>query len=326
MPSLPTQRDGLPAGDGGERPPEPADGLARAVDYEARHGAGADRALVLGGGGIFFIAWQVGYLMGLRKRGVDLAQARIVVGTSAGALVASILTAGKLPLFSREVGVLGKLAGMLAPSTELQPSQVRALRLFTDATEASAETVRHIGHAALAAQGEPAAKLRRSVGLVLGPGGRKWPAPSLHIVTVDAYSGERLVVTAAAGVSAARAAAASAAVPGLFGPQTVRDRRCMDGGASGSGTHCDLVAGAGRAVILALAASAPAEKARMTVPAGGFEREVRALAAAGTETLVRGPRSVDVAALMSPKSVPGALATADEQAESDAAAFREFWG
>ncbi|HZL63828.1 MAG TPA: patatin-like phospholipase family protein, partial [Thermoleophilia bacterium] len=167
MPSSPRQRDGSPAGDGGERPPEPADGLARAVDYEASYGAGADRALVLGGGGIFLIAWQVGYLMGLRKRGVDLAEARIVVGTSAGALVACILTGGKLPLFSREVGVLGKLAGMLAPSTDLRPSQARALRLFRDATEASAETVRHIGHAALAAQGEPAAKMRRSVGLVL---------------------------------------------------------------------------------------------------------------------------------------------------------------
>ena len=280
---------------------------------------------MLGGGGVFFIAWQVGYLMGLRKRGVDLAEAGIVVGTSAGALVACILTAGKLPLFSREVGVLGKLAGMLAPSTDLRPSQVRALRLFTDATEASVETVQRIGHASLAAQGEPAAKLRRSVGLVLAPGGRRWPAPSLNIVTVDAYSGERLVVTAAAAVSAARAAAASAAVPGLFDPQPIRDRRCMDGGVSGSGTHSDLVAGAGRVAILALAASAPPENARMTVPAGGFGREVLALAATGTETLVRGPRSVDLATLMSPKSVPVALAMADEQAESDAAAFREFW-
>jgi NTE family protein len=186
MARLPTRSDRSTLGDGGERPPEPADGLARPVDYAARYGAGADRALVLGGGGVCFIAWQAGYLMGLRKRGVDLSAAQMVVGTSAGALVASILTAGKLPLSSREVGVLGKLAGVLAPSTDLRPSQVRALRLFTDAADASAETVQRIGHAALAAKGEPAAKLRRSVGLVLGPGGRKWPAPSLHIVTVDA--------------------------------------------------------------------------------------------------------------------------------------------
>ena len=64
MPRLPTQRNGAPVGDGVKRPADPADGLARPVDYAARYGAGADRVLVLGGGGIFFIAWQVGYLMG----------------------------------------------------------------------------------------------------------------------------------------------------------------------------------------------------------------------------------------------------------------------
>ena len=35
---------------------ETSDGLARPVDYGARRGAGNDRVLVLGGGGIFFIA------------------------------------------------------------------------------------------------------------------------------------------------------------------------------------------------------------------------------------------------------------------------------
>jgi NTE family protein len=284
-----------------------------------------DRALVLGGGGIFFIAWQVGYLMGLRKRGVDLTNARLIVGTSAGALVASIVSAGRLPLFSREVGVLGRLAGVLAPTADLRPSQERALHVFAEATEARSETVRQIGHAALAAQGMSATRFRRSVGLVLGPAGRTWPAPSLNIVTVDAYTGERLVVTGRAGVSAVRAAAASASVPGLFDPQPIRDRRCMDGGVSGSSTHSDLVAGAGRAMIIALNASISQETALMTVQPGSLDEEMEALAAAGTEAFVRGPRAVDPAALMSSKAVPGALAMADEQAEEDAAAAGEFW-
>lgn len=63
----------------------------------------------------------------------------------------------------------------------------------------------------------------------------------------------------------------------------------------------------------------------MTLPLGSFEREMRALAAAGTEALVRGPRTVDAATLMSPQSVPSALAMADEQADADAAAVGEFW-
>lgn len=306
-------------------PSETSDGLAKPIDFQARRGAGSERALVLGGGGIFFIAWQVGYLNGLRKRGVDLTNAELVIGTSAGALVAGIVTAGKLASFSREVGVLARLAGVLAPESARRPSQERALTLFSDAADADPETVRSIGFAALAAHGESAAKLRRSVGLVLGPGSAKWPAPALRIVTVDAYTGERLVVTAAAKVSAARAAAASASVPGLFEPQPILDRRCMDGGVSGSGTHSDVVAGAGRAVVLALNASMPQESARMTVPVGSFAREMQALAHAGTEVMVRGPRAVDPATLMSPKSVAGAIAMADEQAEADAAAIGEFW-
>lgn len=311
--------------DDGKRPTARSDGLATPVDFQARRGAGSERAVVLGGGGIFFIAWQIGYLNGLRKRDVDLTNAELVVGTSAGALVASIVTAGKLASFSREVGVLAKLAGVLVPGATRRPSQERALNLFSDAADADPDTVRRIGFAALAAHGESAARFRSTVGLALGPGSAKWPSPALGIVTVDAYSGERLVVTCGAGVSAARAAAASASVPGLFEPQPVLDRRCMDGGVSGSATHSDIVAGASRAVVLALGASMPPERAGGTLAVGSFDREMQALADAGTETLVRGPRTVDPAALMSPKSVPEALAMADEQADDDAATVGEFW-
>ena len=214
---------------------------------------------------------------------------------------------------------------MLTPATGLRPSQSRALRLFSEAADASAETLRGIGFAALAAQGESATRFRESVGLVLGPGSGTWPAGSLSIVTVDAYTGERLVLTSAAGVSAARAVAASASVPGLFDPQPVHDRKCMDGGVSGSGTHSDIVAGAGRAVVISLGASNPPEKAWGTLSAGSFAREMQALAGAGTQAVARGPRKVDSATLMSPKSVPGALAMGDEQAHEDAATIGEFW-
>jgi predicted acylesterase/phospholipase RssA len=115
-------------------------------------------------------------------------------------------------------------------------------------------------------------------------------------------------------------------VPGLFEPQPIRDRRCVDGGVSGSGIHGDLVAGARRALVISLSASAPPGPARVTVPVGGFDRELQQLAEAGTETLSRGPRDFDPSALMSLKSVPDALAMADDQAAEDAAAVGEFWG
>ncbi len=295
------------------------------IDYGARHGAGRDRTLVLGGGGIFFIAWQAGYLNGLRRRGVDVGNAEIVVGTSAGAVVAGVLAAGRLASFSRTVGMLAKVNGVRDPIANLRPSQQRALRLFSEAGEASPETLRGIGFAALAAKGEPASALRARMRLVLGLKSGKWPDPALNIVTVDAYTAERLVLMGSAGVSVARAAAASASVPGLFEPQPIHDRRCVDGGVSGSGIHGDLVAGARRALVISLAASAPPGPGRVTVPAGGFQRELQQLAEAGTETLSRGPNDFDLSALMSLKSVPEALATADDQAAGDVAAIREFW-
>ena len=44
-------------------------------------------ALVLGGGGITGIAWEIGVLAGLAEAGVDLSGADLVVGTSAGSVV-----------------------------------------------------------------------------------------------------------------------------------------------------------------------------------------------------------------------------------------------
>lgn len=47
------------------------------------------RALVLGGGGVTGLAWEVGVLQGLHERGLDLHAWDLVVGTSAGAVVGS---------------------------------------------------------------------------------------------------------------------------------------------------------------------------------------------------------------------------------------------
>ena len=48
-------------------------------------------ALVLGGGGITGIAWETGVLTGLRRGGVDLTAADLVVGTSAGSVVGTLV-------------------------------------------------------------------------------------------------------------------------------------------------------------------------------------------------------------------------------------------
>src|SRR5215213_10286382 len=58
------------------------------------------RAVVLGGGGVTGVAWEIGLLHGLAEHGVDLSRADLFVGTSAGSVVAAQITEGT-PLAER---------------------------------------------------------------------------------------------------------------------------------------------------------------------------------------------------------------------------------
>ena len=307
--------------------PDPAnESLARPFSFDARYGAGKEHALVLGGGGVYFVAWQVAYLNGLIKRGVELDKAEIIVGTSAGSLVASILANGGIKRFGKQVDWISRvpaLVGLLAPAANFHPSQQRAIEMFRTADNNRPETIRSIGHAALAAHAPSPAEMRRSTGFAIAA--RGWPSDALHITAVDTYTGERLVITSDAGVSSIRAAAASSAVPGVFSPQPIHDRRCMDGGVSGSGTHCDLVAGAGRALVISLTAALKPEVAGMTIQPTNLADELTELHRAGTKAFARGPNKVDITRLMDPTATPEAIALGEEQAANDAVEMAAFW-
>lgn len=308
-------------------PHTPGDRLAVPVDMSAGHGDGLGTTLSLGGGGVYFVAWQVTYLYELARRGVDLGGADRVVGTSAGSVVASVLEAGNLSRLHTELKLLSRLPqlmGALAPAADLKPSQLRARDLFAVAPDADPERIREIGRAALAATGPGVGVMPRNIALLLGS--RRWPSSTLHITCVDAYSGERCVVTSTAGVRVARAVAASSAVPGLFPPQPIADRRCMDGGVSGTGTHLDLLAGSARAVVLGLTDGVGETGGAMTVAPGSIERELDALRATGTEVIFRMPEAVDLETLMDPTAVPQAIEMARRQAAADARELQTFVG
>ena len=302
-----------------------ADGLARPRDMSAGYGDGLGYGLSLGGGGLYFVAWQVAYLSRLAEAEVQVNGADRVVGTSAGSLVSSVLEAGNLGRLHKELKVLSRLPrllAVLAPSSDLFPSQIRARDLFGSAQNAEPELVREIGRAALAAQAPAPSVMPRNIGLILAS--RRWPSAALHLTCVDTYTGERCVVTGTHGVKVARAVAASSAVPGLFSPQPVLDRRCMDGGVSGSGVHLDLLAGASRAVVLCLSDGMGVEQGAMTVAPGSIMSEVEALQDTGTKVFFRTPESMDLDRLMDPAAVPDAIAMARRQADADAAELRTF--
>jgi NTE family protein len=300
------------------------DGLAQPISFDARYGAGVDRALVLGGGGVVFVAWLTAYLRELTARGVAVADADRVVGTSAGSVLATVVAAGHLERFAKVIRVVEQrpsLIGRLAPAAELTPSQQRAVDLFEHAADADPSVIRAIGAAALAARTPGFNRLPSSV--VLMTQTWQWPPRSLVVSAVDAYSGERLALQHGSGVPLPRAVAASASVPGLFAPQPIGDRRAMDGGVSGTGIHADLVAGARRALVFPIVGDVP--EGRMTMTPGGTGREIAALRASGTEVEVRHSRLPGTTNLMDPAEVPAALALGAEQAGEDAPALADFW-
>jgi NTE family protein len=300
------------------------DGLARPIAFDARYGDAVERGLVLGGGGVVFVAWLTAYLAELERSGVAVTNADRVVGTSAGSVIATVVARARLTRFNRLIGLLVKrpaLIARLAPASALSHSQERAAELFADARDAEPATIRAIGTSALAAHTPGVNQLPAALLMVLQTW--TWPGDHLVVTAADAFSGERLVLSASVKVPLLRAVAASASVPGLFAPQPILDRRAMDGGVSGSGIHADLVAGARRALVLPIAGTL--DQARFTIQPDATDREVAALRASGTDVAVRHSRLPLATNLMDPAEVPSALELGATQAREDAPGLRDFW-
>jgi len=307
-------------------PPIPPRDIALPRSMDARYGYGIERGLVLGGGGIWFVAWQTGYLRRLEELGLRLGMADRLVGTSAGSIVASILAGEKLGGFSRTVDLLTRAPGLLermASGGPLEPSCQRALDAFRDARDCAPETLRTIGFAALAARTPTADATARNFAVILRM--RRWPSSRLHITCVDAYTGERCVVTRSAAVPLARATAASSAVPGIFAPQPIQDRKCMDGGVAGTGVHLDLVAGASKALVISLVDGTEPDLTWGTMTPATIRQEFDDLVASGTQAMRIVPRAEVPEDVMDPRMALSAAQEGIAQADADVARVSEFW-
>jgi NTE family protein len=205
------------------------------------------RGLVLGGGGVTGIAWEIGVVAGLVEAGVDLTSADVMVGTSAGSVVGAQLLSG-LAIEAVYEEQLGDAAGERADRIGLGVIvRLLAASLWTrDPRQARARA--RLGRAACAArtEPEPAWRARFEAGL----SARAWPERPLLITAVDAESGEARVFDRDGGVPLLDAVAASCAVPLVFPPVTIDGRRYIDGGVR-SLANADLAAGCDRVVVLA---------------------------------------------------------------------------
>jgi NTE family protein len=207
------------------------------------------RALVLGGGGLTGIAWEVGLLHGLREAGLDLTDADTVVGTSAGSVVGAQLRHGTslTDLYDAQLaeapenvgGTFGTRATVTWVATMLSPGSGRTKR-------------RRLGRAAVRAAGRGnAVPVGERVGVIreVLPGSA-WPEGDLRITAVDADSGSFVVFDRNGDVDLVHAVAASCAVPVVWPPVTVDGHRYVDGGVR-SAANADVARGADQVVVLA---------------------------------------------------------------------------
>ncbi|MGN9812609.1 patatin-like phospholipase family protein [Micromonospora sp. BQ11] len=205
------------------------------------------RALVLGGGGVTGIAWELGVLAGLRDHGVDLTTADLIVGTSAGAYVGALVATGvDLPT---AVADAARIEVELSPRIDVT-LLAQGFAVLTDRSLSPEQARARLGALARRAPvGDPGEHVGRfTQNLPV----REWPTrPRLVVTAVDTSDGKLVAWDATAAVPLAEAVAASCAVPGVFPPVPVGGTgHFMDGGVR-SVTNADLAAGADAVVVLA---------------------------------------------------------------------------
>jgi NTE family protein len=192
------------------------------------------RAVILGGGGVTGIAWEVGVLKGLKDEGVDLSTADAIIGTSAGSFAGTYLAAGLVDeYFSSQFNDdVAEIAATMSPES------VEGFRkAIVDGQGDPQATGRGLGRMALAAT---TVSSEARAGVVAGRlPTTGWPDAPLKITAIDAESGELHLFDKALGVPLVTAAAASGAVPGLWPVVEAQGRRWIDGG-SASATNAAL--------------------------------------------------------------------------------------
>jgi NTE family protein len=212
------------------------------------------RSLVLAGGGVAGIAWEVGVLFGISDVEPEVAKSIIssdlIIGTSAGSAVgAQISSDSDLDALYEVQCSTQSNEIMIDFDATTHASLVEGL---INGSKDDREVRRAIGKFAIGARTIDEDQ-RRSVIAARLPK-HDWPIQTLWITAVDAESGELEVFTAESGVSLIDAVSASCAVPGVWPPATIGGRRFIDGGVR-STTNADLAIGSDR--VLVITPSAP---------------------------------------------------------------------
>ncbi len=235
------------------------------------------RAIVLGGGGVAGIAWELGVLSALEDAGVDLGAADLVVGTSAGSVVGAFLRAGAVQdAYAQQTSPL--------PTTYEEPAAVDVSEVeqrFGAAMQGATSEQDARARVGAAAQevttgqsdDERVATFRQTLPSA------EWPEKPYAVTTVDAVDGSFRVFRAEDDVPLERAVAASCSVPIVWSPVRIDGHPYVDGGVR-SATNADVAAGYERVLVIACSPEGPS-------PLGPWlDRSVAALRDAGSQVEV----------------------------------------
>ncbi len=207
--------------------------------------ASTTRALVLGGGGVTGIAWEIGLVHGLVRAGVDLSAADLVVGTSAGSVVGAQLRTGLDPaaLYERQLE---------SPDAEVAARLTRTMmvRMAVPLLLPGSATTRRARLGRLAQRAQPGDGEQRVEVIRARLPVHDWPEGDLRICAIDADSGEFVVLDRHGEVDLVHAVAASCAVPMVWPTVATAGRRFLDGGFR-SVANVDVARDHDRVVVLA---------------------------------------------------------------------------
>ena len=274
------------------------------------------RALVLGGGGVTGIAWEVGVLAGLLEAGVALGEANTIIGTSAGAFVGAALASG--------YNMNQLFAAQSEPSDAEIPvaASEQTMVAWYHAFAIGGSDPQRVGAAMGAIAREnpepvPVALRQRVVEALLVT--REW-SPKLQVTAIDAESGQLHVFDQTSGIPLTDAVMASGAVPGVWPPVHINSKTWIDGGMV-STTNARLAEGYERVVILA-----PMPTGYGSIPGAAADA---AAMSANTNVFLIAPDEQSIAAIGPNPYDPtrrSAIATCGRaQSRSIAAAISAMW-
>jgi NTE family protein len=219
----------------------------------------SERALVLGGGGTSGNAWLIGVIAGLFDAGLDVTEADLIIGTSAGSTVAAQITSTTRPtellaailaaVPRPRTGPAGSDAGRVPIGPAANHMEITSAIIA--AAEDAADMRRRMGAAALetdAASHRSAQTQWRATVAARLPS-QLWPQRRMLIPAVDAHTGEPVVFDRHSGVDLVDAVAASTSNGFGVPPYSIGDRRYINGGYRRN-ENADLAAGYARVLVL----------------------------------------------------------------------------